>query len=32
MEREMAFLTDQARRAGGRSGQYFWVFPPPGMA
>ena len=30
MEREMGFLTDQARRAGGRSGQYFWVFPPPG--
>jgi radical SAM superfamily enzyme YgiQ (UPF0313 family) len=30
LAREVAFLTDQAARAGGRAGQYFWVFPPPG--
>jgi hypothetical protein len=29
---EAAFLTDQAAKAGGRSGQYFWVFQPPGAA
>jgi hypothetical protein len=29
---EAAFLTDQAAKAGRRSGQYFWVFPPPGTA
>lgn len=27
---EAAFLTGQAERSGGRSGEYFWVFPPPG--
>jgi radical SAM superfamily enzyme YgiQ (UPF0313 family) len=27
---EVAFLTDQAVKAGGRAGEYFWVFPPPG--
>jgi hypothetical protein len=31
MEREVSFLTDQALKAGGRSGEYFWVFPPPGF-
>ena len=30
LAREVAFLTDQATRAGGRTGEYFWVFPPPG--
>jgi radical SAM superfamily enzyme YgiQ (UPF0313 family) len=30
LAREVAFLTDQAARAGGRTGEYFWVFPPPG--
>jgi coproporphyrinogen III oxidase-like Fe-S oxidoreductase len=29
LAREGAFLTDQAIRAGGRAGEYFWVFPPP---
>ncbi|MGH7914452.1 MAG: radical SAM protein [Candidatus Binataceae bacterium] len=29
LAREAAFLTDQAEKAGGRSGQFFWVFPPP---
>ncbi len=27
---EAAFLTTQAERSGGRAGEYFWVFPPPG--
>lgn len=30
LESECAFLTDQARRLGGRAGQFFWTFPPPG--
>jgi radical SAM superfamily enzyme YgiQ (UPF0313 family) len=30
LAREVAFLTDQAIKAGGRAGEYFWVFPPPG--
>ena len=30
LAREAAFLTDQAARAGGRAGEFFWVFPPPG--
>ncbi len=30
IEREAAFLTDEAARVGGRSGEFFWVFPPPG--
>jgi radical SAM superfamily enzyme YgiQ (UPF0313 family) len=30
LEREAAFLSAEAARAGGRSGEYFWVFPPPG--
>ncbi len=29
MAGEAAFLTDQANRAGGRTGEFFWVFPPP---
>lgn len=29
--KEAAFLTQQATRAGGRSGEFFWVFPPPGV-
>ena len=29
LEAECAFLTDQAKRAGGRSGEFFWTFPPP---
>lgn len=29
LAREAAFLTDQAIKAGGRVGEYFWVFPPP---
>jgi radical SAM superfamily enzyme YgiQ (UPF0313 family) len=31
LAREAAFLTDQAARAGGRAGEFFWVFPPPGF-
>jgi radical SAM superfamily enzyme YgiQ (UPF0313 family) len=31
LAREAAFLTDQAARSGGRSGEFFWVFPPPGV-
>jgi len=31
LEREALFLTEQATRAGGRSGEFFWVFPPPGV-
>ena len=31
LEREVSFLTDQALKAGGRAGEYFWVFPPPGF-
>lgn len=26
---EAAFLTREATRSGGRTGEYFWVFPPP---
>ena len=29
LEREARFLSDQASAAGGRSGEFFWVFPPP---
>jgi radical SAM superfamily enzyme YgiQ (UPF0313 family) len=29
LAREAAFLTEQAALAGGRSGEFFWVFPPP---
>lgn len=29
LAREAAFVTDQAERAGGRTGEFFWVFPPP---
>jgi radical SAM superfamily enzyme YgiQ (UPF0313 family) len=32
LAREAAFLTDQVRRAGGRAGEFFWVFPPPGVS
>ena len=31
LAREVEFLTGQAKKSGGRAGQYFWVFPPPGM-
>jgi radical SAM superfamily enzyme YgiQ (UPF0313 family) len=31
LAREAAFLTDQVLRAGGRAGEFFWVFPPPGV-
>jgi radical SAM superfamily enzyme YgiQ (UPF0313 family) len=31
LAREADFLTDQAVKSGGRAGQYFWVFPPPGI-
>jgi radical SAM superfamily enzyme YgiQ (UPF0313 family) len=27
---ECEFLTREAEREGGRSGQFFWIFPPPG--
>jgi radical SAM superfamily enzyme YgiQ (UPF0313 family) len=30
LAREAAFLTDQAAQADGRTGEFFWVFPPPG--
>jgi radical SAM superfamily enzyme YgiQ (UPF0313 family) len=30
LSREAAFLTEQVTRAGGRAGEFFWVFPPPG--
>jgi radical SAM superfamily enzyme YgiQ (UPF0313 family) len=26
---EADFLTSEARKSGGRAGEYFWVFPPP---
>lgn len=29
LDREARFLSDQASAAGGRSGEFFWVFPPP---
>jgi radical SAM superfamily enzyme YgiQ (UPF0313 family) len=29
LAREAAFLTDQAARSDGRTGEFFWVFPPP---
>lgn len=29
IEREAAFLDEETQRAGGQSGAYFWVFPPP---
>ena len=29
LSREAAFLTDQAARTDGRTGEFFWVFPPP---
>jgi radical SAM superfamily enzyme YgiQ (UPF0313 family) len=32
LAREVEFLTEQAKKSGGRAGQYFWVFPPPGRA
>jgi len=32
LAREAAFLSSQTEKAGGRSGEYFWVFPPPGAA
>jgi radical SAM superfamily enzyme YgiQ (UPF0313 family) len=30
VEREARFLTQEAERAGGQSGAFFWIFPPPG--
>jgi len=30
--REVEFLTDQAARTDGRTGEFFWVFPPPATA
>jgi len=32
LAREAAFLTDQAARTDGRTGEFFWVFPPPAAA
>lgn len=29
LAREAAFLNREAERAGGQSGEFFWVFPPP---
>jgi radical SAM superfamily enzyme YgiQ (UPF0313 family) len=29
LAREAAFLSDQAARSKGRTGEFFWVFPPP---
>ena len=29
--RECEFLNREAERSGGRSGEYFWVFPPPAV-
>ncbi len=29
LQQEAAFLTREAARAGGQSGEFFWVFPPP---
>ena len=29
LAREAQFLSDEASAAGGRSGEFFWVFPPP---
>ena len=29
LAREAQFLTDEAAKAGGQSGEFFWVFPPP---
>jgi radical SAM superfamily enzyme YgiQ (UPF0313 family) len=31
LAREAAFLNDQAARSDGRAGEFFWVFPPPGV-
>jgi hypothetical protein len=31
LAREAAFLTDEVVKAGGRAGEFFWVFPPPGF-
>ncbi len=30
LQAECDFVTQCAARAGGRSGQFFWIFPPPG--
>jgi hypothetical protein len=32
LAREAAFLTDQAARTDGHTGEFFWVFPPPAAA
>jgi hypothetical protein len=31
LAREAAFLTGQAVKSDGRAGEFFWVFPPPGV-
>jgi radical SAM superfamily enzyme YgiQ (UPF0313 family) len=31
LAREAAFLNAQAAASGGRAGEFFWVFPPPGI-
>jgi radical SAM superfamily enzyme YgiQ (UPF0313 family) len=31
LAREAAFLTEQAAISDGRAGEFFWVFPPPGV-
>ncbi|MCB9924125.1 MAG: radical SAM protein [Planctomycetaceae bacterium] len=30
LQREIDFVTREAEAQGGRSGQFFWIFPPPG--
>jgi radical SAM superfamily enzyme YgiQ (UPF0313 family) len=31
LQAECEFLAREAERAGGRTGQFFWIFPPPGV-
>ena len=30
LQRECDYVADRARAEGGRAGEYFWIFPPPG--
>ncbi len=30
LQRECEHVAERARAEGGRSGEYFWIFPPPG--
>ena len=30
LQRECEYVTQRAQADGGRSGEYFWIFPPPG--